>query len=338
MFSLPTPPPERRQDLELPPMFFVAPSPLPYPEPQVTAIAQRIVIPVSLTVEPRLRAALDRVLSTLAYGSGEAAAEALADSLSGGELLLPSRMAGMVLHRAVLAIVGNTALDFETREAALELIKRIEAAAGIHPQQGLLELAQQVGIWHPTRGHIGAIDLLDVKRRPLQIGKDARGVGALIDAFPSLFVRIYSQASREFIDNNMIRYYEDWWGDEDDEQKRIITDQWRHHYAMGDAMGEFRDELRRAGFDAELIYPNGHLETDQLAVMWREPGYPVDVQIVEVLDTLWYQPGFTESMIAGTAELGPEDWGVGSITLRDPSWWDELVEEGYLYNPRGGRP
>jgi len=341
MFAAPSQssaPIERREDLEIPPMFF-APAPLPAaPSPQVTEIVQRLVIPVSLRVEPRLKVALERVLGMLAYGSGEAASDALADSFSGEELLLPSRMAGMVLHRAVLAIVGNPDLDFGTREAALELIKRIEAAAGIHPQQGLLELAQQAGIWHPTLGHIGVVDTLDVPRRPLRLGEDVRGVGRLIADFPTTFVRVYSEASRAFLDQGMIRHYEDmWWGDEDDEQKQIITSQWRHHYAMGEAMGAFRDALRMAGFEAELIYPNNHMETDQLSVMWREPGYPVDASIMEVLDLIWCRPGVEDAMIAGTAVLGPDDWGVSQLTFRDPSFWDDCADEGYLYNPGGSR-
>lgn len=326
--SAPTPMQSPAQDLELPPMFFVpAPAPAPAP-PAPTCVS------VSLDVRPEWREGLARVLSSLASGPDDEVAAVLDEALGMGELLIRSRRGVLVLHRAFLAIAADASLDFATRAAALEVLKRIEASTGIDPQEGLFELAQATGAFHLTLGVIPVVDVSRLRRRPLRIGPSGDAVDGIVASFPEVFVREYARACREFEDRDLFKMYD--FGDEydDPEHEKTARAEWRHYHAFGAAMHEFQDLLQRSGLEAMVTFPNSYMETDEMIVLWRDPVDPLRIQLVDIPWRTWSRPGFEDAMVAGTAVLGDQDWRHDEGTLTDEESWENILEEGYLYNPR----
>lgn len=355
MFVTPTPAPARSSELpDLPPTFAPAEAYLPVVVPSEPVAAEglrfpayqsellRSGIPIGLAQQPGVDARRDaeRLADALREiaGSGDTRLQYLVDTgVVGDVLYLPEYAAAEVLHAAALRVAGDTLKPWGLRCGALDLLKRLESATGIHPLQGLHQIARTSGIsmlqlWREAKGGGGELApcqpfSVNVRERRVLVKLLADDLSTawmkpIVDSFPKKFQEFYSDAWRH-ADEEFYEIPET----PDDEA-------WmRHGFALQHAWYAFAEILSRAGAEACVTDRSvcGCGDPAHNIIVFRRPGesgwYELGVPY-----WIWEDPPMTghvnvefcRNFAAGLDEIADNQWGLNAYKGLSEEEWHSL--------------
>lgn len=247
-----------------------------------------------------------------------------------GSLVIPPESARRV-HDTVLAIAGDTGRPTDTRAAALELAKRVEAATGLRPEEAVYELVRSTGVMR----ELMSIALEQGLKCPLAVtpdardrgrtlllttgGVDQRGLAAVVEVFPSVFPQEFASAYEAWHDLHMPP-------GEDGYDDSVEWDSRAFGVRVGlEAVGQL---LGKTGVETIVCDVCGCGDPLHFAIAWRDPATG-ESSFMALASYAFEDDRIFGSLVCGR-DLIEQAWHFSSLGAITEGEWDEMTRDGRL--------